>query len=301
MEDPAYLPEVPEDFDVFWAELSGEARHAPLDFHRDVEPKYDAPDHIVETFSFRGVKGETLYGWIAVPKESPSANPGFVWLAPYGRESVLPNEYGTRRGFVSLSFNFHGFDAFHQEAYNPTRGYFASGLPEPRNWVFGRLFQNSFIATRVMQALTEVDENRIAAAGLSQGGGLAIWLGAHCPIVKTVCADMPFLSAMGVTLNNPIYRYPLKELLDFANKIPIGMERVKFVVGYYDTLHQATRCQVPTLVSLGEKDPAVRPPNVEAVFEAMPGEKKLIRYDWGHDWHPDMIENNRNWMLEHLP
>ncbi|MEQ1934640.1 MAG: acetylxylan esterase [Fimbriimonadaceae bacterium] len=300
MDDSAYLPDVPEDFDVFWAELSGEGRHAPLDFHRDVETMYDAPDHVVETFTFRGVKGEELHGWIAIPKESRHANPGFLWLAPYGRESLLPNEYGTRKGFVSLSFNFHGYDAFHQEAYTPTRGYFAAGLPEPRNWVFGRMFQNSYIAMRVMQALTEVDENRIAAAGLSQGAGLAIWLGAHCPIVKTVCADMPFLSAMAVTLNNPIYRYPLKELLDFADKIPIGMERVKFAVGYYDTLHQATRCQVPTLVSLGEKDPAVRPLNVEAVFEALPGDKRLLRYDWGHDWHPDMIENNRNWMLEKL-
>jgi hypothetical protein len=22
----------------------------------------------------------------------------------------------------------------------------------------------------------------------------------------------------------------------------------------------------------------------------------MVEYDWGHDWHPDMIENNREWL-----
>ena len=48
--------------------------------------------------------------------------PGFVWIPPYGRESLLPNAYGTREGFVSLSFNFFGHEAFHQEKYVTARG-----------------------------------------------------------------------------------------------------------------------------------------------------------------------------------
>ena len=31
-----------------------------------------------------------------------------------------------------------------------------------------------------------------------------------------------------------------------------------------------------------------------------PREKNLVEYDWGHDWHPEMVENNRRWLLDHL-
>jgi cephalosporin-C deacetylase len=79
------------------------------------------------------------------------------------------------------------------------------------------------------------------------------------------------------------------------------MERVLNTIAYFDTMHQATHCRVPTLVSLGEKDPAARPENVEAIYAALPGKKRLVRYDWGHDWHPAMIETNRAWLKEHMP
>jgi hypothetical protein len=23
-------------------------------------------------------------------------------------------------------------------------------------------------------------------------------------------------------------------------------------------------------------------------------------YDWGHDWHPEMVETNRDWLLSHI-
>lgn len=292
-------PYLPEDFDAFWAAAADEAKSAPLDFHRSLQRDSQHPTHKVERLDFRGVTGQTLHGWIALP-EGAKRSPGFLWIPPYGRESKLPDEYGTRAGLASISFNFFGHEAFHQEVYTPARGYFAQGVEDPDAWVFRRMFQDAFIAMRVLQAQIEVDEDRLAACGMSQGGGLSIWLGAHCPIVKAVCADMPFLSGMNDTLARPVYRYPLKELLDFAETIPLGMERIRNTISYFDTVNQATRCRVPTQVSLGLKDPAVRPICVEATYAALPGTKALIKYEIGHDWHPDMVENNRNWLLRNL-
>jgi cephalosporin-C deacetylase len=135
---------------------------------------------------------------------------------------------------------------------------------------------------------------------MSQGGGISIWLGAWCPIIKCVCADMPFLGGMRAVFERGVYRYPLKELPDYWETIPIGQERVFNTISYYDTMHQATRCKKPTQVTLGEKDPSVRPANAVAIYDALPGEKKLIRYEIGHDWIEDMIPNNVDWMTRHL-
>jgi cephalosporin-C deacetylase len=285
---------VPEDFGTFWHDAQAEADRVKLDFHRSHNNDFELTGFIVETLSFAGIDGSPIHGWLAYP-EGARRLPGFLWVPPYGRESLLPNAYGTRAGYVSMSFNFFGHEAFHQEKYVMSRGYFAEGCEDPETWVFRSMYQNAAVAMRVLQAQIEVDEDRLGAMGMSQGGGMSIWLGAHSPQVKAVCADMPFLGDMQNALSANIYRYPLKELTDYMDSIPFGRERVLNTVAYFDTMNQASVCRVPTSVSLGLKDPAVRPSQVHAIFDALQGSKELKEYDWGHDWHEEMISSNRAW------
>jgi cephalosporin-C deacetylase len=106
---------------------------------------------------------------------------------------------------------------------------------------------------------------------------------------------------MGDTLGKDIYRYPLKELTDYASSSGIGMDAVLRTISYFDTKHQATRLTKPVLVSLGEKDPAVKPSSVRSVYEALASEdKRLIEYPTGHDWNPGMIEANREFLASEL-
>lgn len=305
-------PYVPPGFDEFWHGNVAEAEGAALDYQISHEATVPVPgvgqtapgtissQHEIRTFTFRGIGGETLNGWIATPLGAPGPWPAFYWVAPYGRESLMPNQYGTRPGYVSLSFNFFGNDAFHQEKYEPKRGYFSEGVLSKEDWVFRRMFQNAVIATRVLADQPSVRPESIGSMGMSQGGGISIWLGAWCDRVKAVCADMPFLGAMHETLMKNVYRYPLKEIMDFMNSIHEGERRALETIAYFDTLNQATRCAKPTLVSVGLKDPAVKPVQVRSIYEALPGEKLLFEYDWGHDWHPDMVENNRLWLDRYL-
>jgi cephalosporin-C deacetylase len=292
-------PEPPEDLVEFWTEATEQALHAPLDYRRDLNPELGPTGHIIETLRFRGIAGENRFGWIAYPPDARRL-PGFLWVAPYGRESKLPDQYGTRPGFVSLSFNFFGHQAMHIEKYVPDRGYFAEGASSPETWIFRQMFQDAVIATRVMQAQFEIDEERIGAMGMSQGGGISIWLGAWCPIVRSVCADMPFLGNVLEALNSNVYRYPMKELVDYAETLPVGMAQVGNTVSYFDTVVQARHCKVPTLVSLGLRDPASRPDTVRQIIDALPGTIRKVEYPGGHDWDPEMVENNRRWLADNL-
>ncbi|MEO7453890.1 MAG: acetylxylan esterase [Fimbriimonadales bacterium] len=287
---------IPADFDSFWADVATEAGGVEVDFERRPTSYQPLDTHRIELLDFVGAAGR-LHGWVAVPK-NVGQSPGFVWIPAYGRESHLPDEYSTREGFVSFSFNFHGHAAFHKEEYKPERGYFSDGVDDPQTWIFRRMAMDCLVAMRVLAAQPEIDAERLAAAGLSQGGGMAIWAGAHSPLVKRVVADLPFLSDMGNTLGKDIYRFPLKELTDYAESSGIGMDAVRRTISYFDTAHQATRLTKPVLVSLGEKDPAVKPASVRAVFAALASEdKRLIEYPTGHDWHPGMIEANREFLI----
>ncbi len=294
-----FLPYPPEDFEEFWHEAVEEVRSLPIAVHRSWTNEFNLPGFVVETLNFDSVGGRSVNGWIAYQPGGRNL-PAFLWTPPYGRESLLPNQYGTREGFVSLSINFFGESAFHQEKYRIERGYFTEGAADPHTWVFRRMFQDAYMAVRVLAAQHEVDENRVGAMGMSQGAGISIWLGAWCDLVKAVCADMPFLCTIRHTLLKSVHRYPLKELTDFMASIPLGEERVLNTVSYFDTMNQATRCHVPTHVTLGLKDPACRPDSVRACFNALAGKKVLTELDWGHDWHPSMVETNRNWLLDNL-
>lgn len=293
----ALTPQLPADFEAFWREALDQALSSPLEFERNPGNAFDLEGFTVQTYSFRGAADEPRYGWIAVPRGA-GRFPSFLWLPPYGRESLLPNEYGTREGFVSASLNFFGHGAFHQEKYIPARGYFAVGVLDPRTWAMRAMFQDAVTAARILREQPEVDVGSVSVMGMSQGGGIALWLATWVEWIRAACADMPFLGGVSQTLGAHVYRYPLKELIDLANSTPGGLERIKATISYFDTVNIASCCGKPVQISLGEKDPAVKPASALAVYEALQGKKRLFRYPTGHDWFPEMVPNNREWLIE---
>jgi len=290
-------PYVPPGFEPFWREATAEAMDAALEFEFFEQSDFAPADHLVREFSFRGIDGATRYGWVALPHGVEVA-PGMLWLAPYSRWSMLPNEYGTRKGLASISFNFHGESAFHREDYTPERGYMADGIESRESWVFRRMFQDAVIVGRIFGSLPEVDESRLFAAGMSQGGGLAIWMGAWVDYVKAVVADEPFLAGVPWILDAKYFRYPLKEMTDIAFSSPEMEKVVRQTLSYFDTINQSAFCEKPTRLTVGLKDPSVRPAQVHAVYEALPGRKVIEEIDWGHDWHPRMIEGAAEFLRE---
>ena len=288
---------LPADFDLFWKETCNEAFQKPLDYDRAPQLELSAEEHIVDKLEFQGVAGEKLHGWIAYPKDSTALkHPSFLWVPPYSLSTMPPNQYGTRKNYISLSFNFHGFNHVHQETYTPDKGYFTEGIESHRTWIYRKFFQNCVIAVRILESLPEVDSHRIASMGMSQGGGISIWLGAWIDSIKVVCANMPFLAAMNHMFSRKVYRYPAKEVADYVDNNKLKRENALHTLSYFDTLHMAARCYKPTLLISGLRDPACPPDTVRAIYEALPREKRLVEYNWGHDWHPDMVQDNLNWM-----
>lgn len=292
---------IPEGFGRFWADLVAEAEDHTLVYDLVDQDEVKSDTHQIQKIEFKGVQGDELHGWLALPNGVERKAPGFLWLPPYSRWSMLPNEYGTRPGYASASLNFFGESSFHQEEYTPARGYFREGVERPETWIFGRLFQNSVVLGRIFATLRGVDRERIGAAGMSQGAGLAIWLGAMWEPTKAVVADMPFLGGMDrVLAQDRPFRYPLKELTDYMQSSDEAREQVFKTVSFYDTVNVAHMCLKPTRLTLGLKDPAVRPQQVKGVFEALAGPKELEELEWGHDWHPRMIEGGTAWFDKYL-
>ncbi len=292
-------PSIPAGFDDFWLDAVHEAKQVGAEFNRTPQTDVRRDGFQIDFISFQSVGGRTIQGWFAFPLEK-MISPGFLWIAPYGRWSMLPNEYGTRDGMCSLSFNFFGAPAFHREEYSQERGYFAEGIDSPESSVFRRMFQDCAVAFSVLQAQEECNAQQVGAMGMSQGGGMAIWIGAHLTSVRAICADMAFGAARATVFEHEVRRYPLKEVSDYMAQSPTHREKALRTMSFFDTIHLATRCKVPTMLTYGTKDPAVKEFEVRSIFGALAGEKVIEAIDGGHDWHESMIERNREWLLSHF-
>ena len=70
---------------------------------------------------------------------------------------------------------------------------------------------------------------------------------------------------------------------------------------YFDTVNHAPFVRVPVQLSLGLKDPGIRPPVLFSLYDALPRPKRLLIYEeLGHDWSPEMRTHLQEWAQIHL-
>jgi cephalosporin-C deacetylase len=296
------LPAPPPDFEAFWHEVVSEGDTLPLIYERVHHPDDDTPSHQVFRLRWQGTDGKGREGWYAVPRlPNASRMPGLLYLPGYGIGTIPINENTAFPHFVTLCPNLHGYAVEPNIPYSPEHGYFTQGIESPRRYVYRRLLLESMLAARVLSAQPEVDSARLIAAGISQGGGLAVMLGAWCPLVRVVVAELPALTYWEYLLNATVWRYPIKEFADYMQATGQPREALLSTLQYFDTVNHAPFVRVPVQLSLGLKDPGIRPPVVFSLYDALPRPKRLLIYEeLGHDWAPEMRIHLQEWVQIHL-
>ncbi|MFN3690720.1 MAG: acetylxylan esterase [Fimbriimonadales bacterium] len=298
MEAAVFLksPHPPADFEAFWRAAVAEADAAPLRSERVHHDSDDLPTHIVYRLRWVGIDGRGREGWYAVPRRATPPAPAVLYLPGYGVGTVPINENTAFDGIITFSVNLHGYAVEPNVPYSPELGYFTRGIQSPHTYIYRRLVQDSLLAMRVLAAQSEVDSRRLIAAGLSQGGGLAVMLGAWCSLTRGVVAELPALSYWEYLLGRPAWRYPIKEFADYMELTGTPREAILSVLQYYDAVNHAPYVRVPVQLSLALKDPGIRAPVVFSLYDALPHPKRLLIYeDLGHDWHPEMRFRLEEW------
>ncbi len=298
---PAVLlkrPSPPPDFEAFWREVVAESDALPLIYERVHQPSDDTLTHQVFRLRWQGADGKGREGWYAVPRTpSTEKRVGLLYLPGYGIGTTPINENTAFDRFVTLSPNLHGYSVEPNIPYSPEHGYFTQGIESPRTYVYRRIMLDCLLAVRVLNAQPEVDSSRIVAAGLSQGGGLAVMLGAWCPLVRVVVAELPALTYWEYLLNATAWRYPIKEFADYMQATGHRPETLLQTLQYFDTVNHAPFVCVPVQLSLALKDPGIRAPVVFSLYDALPHPKRLLIYeDLGHDWSPEMHIRLQEWV-----
>ncbi|MEU3888427.1 acetylxylan esterase [Streptomyces sp. NPDC029041] len=267
--------EEPADFDAFWQDTlttAGEAE--PLVSVRPVETGL----RLTQTWdvTFRGFAGDPVRAWFSRPAGADEPLPAVVEFAGYGRGRGLPHERLTwvNAGYAHLLMDNRGQgDQYGCGGGTPDPHAVAPGGPGPavrgllaaEDYHYRRLITDAVRAVAAVRKLPGVDPGRIAAAGNSQGGGLALAVAGLVPGLAALLSTAPLLCGIRRALDLTDTG-PYGEIAAYLS-VHRGAERAAFrTLSYVEGVSFARRAQAPAHFGVGLRDTVCPPSGAYAAF-----------------------------------
>jgi cephalosporin-C deacetylase len=286
---------VPADLDGFWARTLAEARAAAW---APRATPFGTPMRTVDTYDvvFSGYAGQPIKAWLNVPAGAAGPLPAVVEFIGYGGGRGLPHDWllWVAAGYAHLVMDTRGQGASHRGGDTPdpgpdgsgpsVPGFLTRGVLDPTGYYYRRLITDAVRAVEAAAELPGIDAGRMAVAGGSQGGGLALAAASLAgDRVGAVVAGVPFLCdirrAIAIT-----DAYPYQELVHFCRVHPDRATTVLATIDYIDMANLVPRATAPALFSVALMDDVCPPSTVFAAFHEYGGPKDIAVYEWdGHE------------------
>ena len=290
-----YAPDVrePADFDAFWDVTIAASREW------DASPQVtraDTPLTLVDVFdvTFAGYGGDPVKAWLTVPAGAGGPLPAVVEYLGYGGGRGLPGERlaWAAAGYAHLLMDTRGQGSMwgsggatlDPHGTGPSSaGFMTRGIEDPATYYYRRVYTDAVRAVDAVRALPQVDADRVAVTGTSQGGGLAIAAAGLSDGVVAVMPDVPFLChferAVGLTDADPY-----QEVVRYLSVHRGADERVFETLSYFDGVNMARRADTAALYSVALMDTVCPPSTVYAAYNRHAGATKRIEV-YTHNGH----------------
>lgn len=308
-----YRPDVaePADFDDFWARTLDEARAFG---GGAVVERIDSRLRHVEVYdvTFPGAGGDPIRGWFLVPTASTGRLPAVVEYNGYGGGRGRPHE---RLAWVIAGYAYFFMDTRGQGsvwgsggstpdpagAGPAAPGFMTRGIESPETYYYRRVFTDAVRAIDALRTFDRVDPERIAVAGGSQGGGIALAVAGLASDLSAALPDVPFLChferAVGMTDADPY-----QEIVRYLSVHRDAAARTFETLSYFDGVNFARRATAPALISVGLLDPICPPSTVYAAANHYAAEVEVAVYPFneheggqGNHW-----ERQSDWLAARL-
>jgi len=297
----------PADFDDYWAAALAEMRAtdpavetAPADFN--------APFADCRDLFFTGVGGSRVYAKLLAPKGA--SKPGPALLRFHGYTGASPNWVDlapyAAAGITVAAMDCRGQGGRSQDlglvSGNTHKGHIIRGLGDsPRKLYYRQVYLDTAMLARVVAGLPGVDPERLGAAGISQGGGLALACAALAPGVKRAAAGCPFLSDYRRVWEMDLGGRAYEELAEYFKKFDPRHEHEEETftrLGYIDVQHLAPRITAEARMYTGLLDDICPPSTQFAAFNKITAPKEVRIYpDFSHGEYPGQADEVFQFML----
>jgi cephalosporin-C deacetylase len=281
----------PTDFDEYWNRGLAELDETPS--HMELTP-HSSLARFAECFDlwFTGTRGARIHAQYLRPIGG-SAHPALLKFHGY---SMYASDWFDKLAWVAQGFAVAAMDVRGQGGLSEDvggvrgttlRGHIIRGLDDdPDRLLFRQIFLDAVRLARIVMEMPEVDPNRVAASGESQGGGLTLACAALEPRIWRAAPVFPFLSDYKRVWEMDLARDAYEELLYYFTRFDPTHQREEEIftrLGYIDVQHLADRIQARVQMSTGLMDMITPPSTQFAAYNKIRSPKEMILYpDFGH-------------------
>jgi cephalosporin-C deacetylase len=269
------------DFDAFWRGTIAEAVRQPL--NAELIP-YNLPGASLQSYAMRfdGFKGGRMAGWYVRPRGNGKF-PGVCIYHGYSGRAPRPLDmmHLAAQGICVLSMDTRGQNGQSQDAAvypeGHQMGWMTQGIRDPQTYFYRFVYADAVRALELLARREEVDGERLAITGVSQGGGITLAVAALSERPVLALPDIPFLCdyrrAISIAQGGP---YP--EIPAFLKTFPDLQNVAMRTLGYCDNLNLAPWIKCRTVISNGLWDDICPPSTIFAVYHHITAEKQMELY-----------------------
>jgi cephalosporin-C deacetylase len=289
-----YQPEriEPKDFDSFWRSTLEESRSYPLNAKFE---RVDFGMQNIETYdvTFNGFCGQPIKGWLNLPISRKGSLGCVVEYIGYGGGRGFPTSWllMASAGFAHLIMDTRGQgsawlpgDTPDSEPNNSNPqhpGFMTRGVLNPETYYYRRVFTDAVRAIETARSHSNIDPNRIAVKGGSQGGGITLAAAGLDPTVQAALPDVPFLCHYR-RATHLIDNDPYAEITRYCKTHRDKVDQVFTTLSYFDGINFAARAKAKALFSVGLMDTICPPSTVFAAYNHYAGPKDIRIYEYNN-------------------
>lgn len=290
----------PVDFDEYWDDALSEMN--AVDSNVTLTPaKFQSPFADCFDMYFTGVRGARIYAKYARPKNCSGKAPAVFFFHGYSGSSgdwtnLLPY---VASGFCVASLDCRGQGGKSQDIGgvlgDTMIGHIVMGLDSGKeNLLFRHIFLDTAQLVKIVKSFPEVDKDKLAAKGGSQGGALTIVCGALSPELKLLCPAYPFLSDYRRVWEMDLAKSAYEGIKSYFRYFDPRHERADEIfntLGYIDIHNLAPRIKGKVVLATGLMDTVCPPSTQFAIYNNLTCDKEQVIYpDFGHESLPKWAE-----------
>lgn len=291
----------PEDFDAYWEQAITEMKAVDSQVVMD-KAEFQTPNVECYDMYFTGVNGARIYVKHLRPRNIDQKIPALLLFHGYGDKTGAwtPMLAYAASGCAVFAMDVRGQGGKSEDVGgvkgNTLNGHIIRGLDEenPHKLLYRDIFLDTAQLAGIAMNLNFVDENKVYAAGGSQGGGLTLACAALEPRVAKAVIRCPFLCDYKRVWDMDLDLQAYAELRTYFRLFDPRHERETEVftkLGYIDLQNLAPRIRGDILMVTGLMDNICPPSTQYAAYNKMTCRKKHYIYpDYGHeDYRTDDI------------
>lgn len=295
----------PDDHGEYWDTALEEMRQTRPEV--EIVPSgFTVPYAHCEHLYFTGVGGARVHAQLLRPKAVNGKNPAVLMFHGYAGNS---GDWQTKLPLVAAGFTVVAMDCRGQGGLSndhsmvtghTLQGHIVRGLSDalqgaPERLYYRQVFLDTASLANIVMGMDSVDETRVAATGMSQGGALTLACAALEPRIRLAFPICPFLCDYQRVWEIDLAAEAYFELADWFRRFDPRHERERDVftqLGYIDIQHLADRVTADVTWFIGLADKVCPPSSQYAAYNKLAANKSMVNYpDYAHEAYPGAADS----------